>query len=202
MTELCYVLHFTYSGWKRGVTDEVLLLKEYERDKQTHQVNIPEPPVAKTQTPRQLNPHWEWAKACVFVHFSACHCNEIRERSPCLIYGCQVWKHLFYIKERHFQSTRFIIPISHLTIHPYLCQGSSPAFLRKLSLSLSLFTPRSEELSKRCLTLLLFTGLVLEAGRDRLYPEGLKCGCSSRWGTCIVVCSCNKTEDYGLHLML
>ncbi len=139
MTELCYVLHFTYSGWKRGVTDEVLLLKEYERDKQTHQVNIPEPPVAKTQTPGQLNPHWEWAKACVFVHFSACHCNEIRERSPCLIYGCvRSESTIFYIKERHFQSTRFIIPISHLTIHPYSCQGSSPAFLWKLSLSLSL----------------------------------------------------------------
>lgn len=57
MTELCYVLHFTHSGWKRDVTDEVPLLKEYERDKQTHQVNITEPPVAKTQTPRQLNPH-------------------------------------------------------------------------------------------------------------------------------------------------
>lgn len=32
--------------WKRGVTDEALLLKEYEGDKQTHQVNITEPPVA------------------------------------------------------------------------------------------------------------------------------------------------------------
>lgn len=33
------------------MTDEAPLLKEYEGDKQTHQVNITEPPVAKTQTP-------------------------------------------------------------------------------------------------------------------------------------------------------
>lgn len=32
--------------WKGGVTDEGPLLKEYEGDKQTHQVNITEPPVA------------------------------------------------------------------------------------------------------------------------------------------------------------
>lgn len=61
----------SHSGWKRGVTDEAPLLKEYEGDKQTHQVNITEPPVAKPQTPRQLNPHWVWEKDCLCASLPA-----------------------------------------------------------------------------------------------------------------------------------
>jgi len=37
---------FAQTVWKRGVTDEAPLLKEYEGEKQNHQVNITEPPVA------------------------------------------------------------------------------------------------------------------------------------------------------------
>lgn len=94
----------------------------------------------------------------------------------------------------------------HTIYHSHLSSHHPSLFMPRLISSLPMktlsFCPSQWGVEQEVFNLAVIYWTGLEAGRDRLYPEGLKCGCSSRWGTCIVLCSCNKTEDYGLHIRL